>query len=82
MRVLGIVGELLSRRDRPVEPFDPASPLYEQGLALDSLEVAELSALLESRLGSDPFTVGELPQTIGDIVRYYETATPPASWGS
>lgn len=45
--------------------------LYENGLGLESLEAAELSALLDMKLGSDPYTAGEIPQTVGDILRFY-----------
>jgi acyl carrier protein len=46
--------------------------LFADGLGLDSLETAELSALLEDDLGTDPFSVGELPQTISEILDFYE----------
>lgn len=46
-------------------------PLYSAGLGLDSLATAELSATLEDEFGSDPFTDGDMPQTVGDIFDYY-----------
>jgi acyl carrier protein len=46
--------------------------LYAEGIGLDSLETAELSAVLEDELGSDPFSNGEMPETVGDIVAFYE----------
>ena len=50
--------------------------LYGDGLGLDSLEAAELSALLEDELGSDPFSAGgEMPESVGDIMRFYEAAS-------
>jgi acyl carrier protein len=54
--------------------------LYAEGLGLDSLEAAELSAQLEDEFGSDPFTsalqAGEdLPETVGDIVAFYRVAS-------
>jgi acyl carrier protein len=49
--------------------------LYGDGLGLDSLEAAELSALLEDEYGSDPFSAGgAMPETVGDIVSFYEVA--------
>lgn len=45
--------------------------LFAEGLGLDSLETAELSALLEDDLGTDPFSAGELPQTIAEILDFY-----------
>jgi acyl carrier protein len=50
--------------------------LYSEGIGLDSLETAELSAVLEDELGDDPFSHGETPQTIGDIVGFYDEQAP------
>lgn len=50
--------------------------LYGDGLGLDSLEAAELSAVLEDDLGSDPFSAGgELPEKVGDILAFYEATS-------
>ena len=47
-------------------------PLFGEGLGLDSLEAAELSAMLEDTFGSDPFSAGgELPETVGDVLSFY-----------
>jgi acyl carrier protein len=43
-----------------------------QDLGLDSLELAELSAVLEDELGSDPYSDGLVPQTVSDVVAYYD----------
>jgi acyl carrier protein len=53
--------------------------LYAEGLGLDSLEAAELSAQLEDEFGSDPFSAAlqagdELPETVGDILAFYRVA--------
>jgi acyl carrier protein len=40
-------------------------------LDLDSLELAELSVLLEDNLGRDPYTEGIVPNTVGEIVAFY-----------
>ncbi|MGH7804772.1 MAG: phosphopantetheine-binding protein [Candidatus Binatia bacterium] len=66
-----ILQDLLSRRDEPPQEVNPESALYTEGLNLDSLEVAEFSAVLEQEFGRDPFTDGELPKTLGDVLRYY-----------
>jgi len=42
-------------------------------LGLESLDVAELSAILEDDLGRDPYSAGFLPQTVGQIVDWYGT---------
>jgi acyl carrier protein len=51
--------------------------LYSEGIGLDSLDVAELSAVLEDEFGQDPFSNGLMPETIGDIVAFYDET--PAS---
>lgn len=43
----------------------------EGGLELDSLQTAELSAALEDELGTDPFSAGQMPETVGEIVAFY-----------
>jgi acyl carrier protein len=48
------------------------TPLFADGLGLDSLQTAELSAVLEDVLGTDPFSEGEMPQTLAEIVAFYE----------
>ncbi len=48
------------------------SELYDDGIGLDSMCVAELSAVLEKAYGNDPYTSGEEPQSVQDIVDFYE----------
>jgi acyl carrier protein len=69
----------LVNKDVPDELTDELS-LYADGLGLDSLEAAELSAQLEDEFGSDPFSTAlqagdELPETVGDIVAFYGVAS-------
>ncbi len=61
----------LGRANKATE-FDEATPLFAEGLALDSLETAELSAILEDEFGSDPFSAGEVAETVGEIYAYYD----------
>lgn len=69
-----IILELLERLQKPHEgELTSDTPLYGDGLGLDSLEAAELSAMLEDELGSDPFSASDdVPETVGDILRFYE----------
>jgi len=60
-------------RIKPEAPeLELDTPLYADGIGLDSLEAAELSALLEDEVGSDPFTSDEMPQTLRDILGFYD----------
>ena len=71
--VVEILTTLLERRKKPVPPLRADSALFTDGLNLDSLEMTELAAMLDAEYGRDPFSDGELPETIGEIVRYYES---------
>jgi acyl carrier protein len=42
-------------------------------LGLDSLELAELSAVLEDEIGHDPFSEGIVPETVAELVAYYNS---------
>lgn len=56
----------------------PETSLFADGVGLDSLEVAELSAMLEDDLGNDPFSAGISSQTIGEILDFYSEDPQPA----
>ena len=80
-RVRTVITEFLKLVNKGVdgELADGVS-LYAEGLDLDSLEAAELSAHLEDEFGSDPFSAAlqagkDLPETVGDIVAFYGVAT-------
>jgi acyl carrier protein len=68
--VVKTITSFLQRVEKYVD-FDSSTRLYADGIGLDSLETAELSAMLEDDLGSDPFSSGEMPQTVGDILCFY-----------
>ena len=75
-RIVTIVAELLERSDREDKTVALAATLHgDEGLGLDSLETAELSAILEDEFGTDPFGAGLLPETVADIVAFYADAT-------
>lgn len=61
---------LLGRRLDVVPDVTPDARLQED-LELDSLELAELSVLLEDTFGRDPYTEGIVPRTVGEIVAFY-----------
>jgi len=75
-RALAAIGEFLQRANKPHNELTDDLSLYGGGLELDSLETAELSAFLEDTLGSDPFTtVDELPETVGEVLAFYRSAS-------
>jgi acyl carrier protein len=69
--VLTVIKELLERRGAAEVEITPDSKLSAQ-LGLDSLELAELSAALEDDLGRDPYTAGLVPETVGELVAFYQ----------
>ena len=69
--VIDTIHELLSRRDEPVPEIGFDADIYDE-IGLDSLEVAELSAVLEDTFGTDPYSAGILPMTPREIIAFYE----------
>lgn len=65
------VRTLLARRGTAELPVTAESKLTAD-LGMDSLELAELSAILEDELGHDPYSEGLVPETFGELVAYYE----------
>ncbi len=68
--IIESIHELLRRRSADNGHVTLDADLFED-LGLDSLEVAELSAILEDELGSDPWSLGLVPRTVGEIVTFY-----------
>jgi acyl carrier protein len=67
--------DFLTRIKKLPDALAPELTLYADGIGLDSLETAELSALLEDEFGSDPFNdTVDLPQTVGEILSFYQPA--------
>ena len=61
----------VSRVKKKDDGIELDTPLFADGIGLDSLETAELSAVLEDDLGTDPFSADQMPQTVGDIISFY-----------
>jgi acyl carrier protein len=70
--VVNAIRSLVRRRKGAASEVNLDSGLYDD-LSLDSLDVAELSAVLEDDLGSDPYSEGIMPQTVGEVVDFYDS---------
>lgn len=71
-----VIGLFLQRVKKSPEQLSDDLGLFGDGLQLDSLEAAELSAMLEDEFGSDPFSAGEtMPETVGEVLAFYEVAS-------
>lgn len=60
------------------DDFEAHMPLYAEGVGLDSLETAELSATLEDAYGTDPWAAGTMPQNLAEILAYYDAVPAEA----
>lgn len=71
--VFSAIADLLSRRegDAPAVTITADTRIYDE-LEMDSLEVAELSVLLEDEFGKDPYSEGLVPQTVGELVGFFD----------
>ena len=69
--IVALIQSLLERSDKGDVTVSLDSPIHGEGLGLDSLETAELSALLEDEYGTDPFGAGLMPETVAEIVAFY-----------
>ena len=72
--ILTLIQSLLERSDKGEVALDMDTTIHgDDGLSLDSLETAELSAMLEDEFGTDPFGAGLMPENISEIVAFYAT---------
>jgi len=69
--VVSTIQRLLERRNEEDVELHPESRLYED-LRLDSLEIAELSAILEEGMGRDPYNEGLAPRTVAEVIAFYD----------
>jgi acyl carrier protein len=74
VKVISVISSLLERANKPDVDVTLESQVHGDGLDLDSLESAELSAVLEDEFGSDPFSAGLMPETVAEIVAFYAGA--------
>jgi acyl carrier protein len=67
-----VISEFIERANKGADGWTDETGLWGEGLGLDSLEAAELSAMLEDEFGSDPFSAGgDLPESVGDVLAFY-----------
>ncbi len=68
--VVAAIRELLKRRGTGPTDVRPESGLLAD-LAMESLELAELSVALADELGRDPFSEGLFPETVAELIAFY-----------
>jgi acyl carrier protein len=69
-RVTKVVRDVLEQKGTADQEVGTESNLYEEGLGLDSLDTATLSAALEREFGRDPYTAGKFPRTVGELIQF------------
>lgn len=69
-RVIKVVRDVLEQKGAAEQEVGTESSLYEEGLGFDSLDTATLSAALEREFGRDPYTEGEFPRTVGELIQF------------
>ena len=69
--VLKALKAVMRTRKKKIVDVTLDSDLYDD-LKLDSLDVAELSVVLEDDLGSDPYSEGAEPKTVAEVIEFYE----------
>lgn len=69
--IVALIQSLLERSDKGDVSVAMDTAIHGDGLGLDSLETAELSAMLEDEFGTDPFGAGLMPETVAEIVAFY-----------
>lgn len=65
------ISEFLDRVEKVPASLTRDLVLHADGIGLNSLEIAELSAILEDEYGTDPFAEADMPETVGDILDFY-----------
>jgi len=69
--IIAMIKTILEHQGFPDTEVELTSRLYDDGIGLDSLCVAELSSMLEKVYGKDPYTSKVLPLTVSDILSFY-----------
>jgi acyl carrier protein len=78
--IAALFAEVAKEQGKSLAPLSDQLGLLESGL--DSLCFAIIVARLEDRFGIDPFSADDeidFPVTVGDFIRLYEHAAPPAA---
>ncbi|HEX3706146.1 MAG TPA: phosphopantetheine-binding protein [Mycobacteriales bacterium] len=72
--VIGTIREMVERRTGTTANITLDSDMIAD-LEMDSLEIAELSAVLEEEYGEDPYTAGTLARTPREVLAFYQPAS-------
>lgn len=72
--VFQLIRQMLSDKGQARSTIQESDLLGDQGLGLDSLDIATLVAQLDAKLNKDPFAEGTPRfRTVGEFMRLYES---------
>ena len=69
--VVDTIQSLVQRRNGAGSADVPLDADLFDDLGLESLDIAELSAILEEEFERDPYSAGLLPRTATDVIQFY-----------
>jgi len=72
--IVSIIKDILSEKGKKINIDKDYlnKSIYEDGLGLDSMSTAVLSVKLEEKFGFDPYSEGEFPRTINELIGFYK----------
>lgn len=70
-KIQHIVSVILKEKGIDTAKVESDASLYENGLGFDSMDAAVFSTMLDAEFGKDPYSVGEFPHTIADVIKFY-----------
>lgn len=71
-QLIDLIRQILARKQLTIDVVTDDDLLYQAGIGLDSLDLAELSVQLELRFGRDPFSQGRFVRTFGELSRFFD----------
>ncbi len=70
--IIEMIQTILKHQGLPEVEVSANSELYDEGIGMDSLCVAEFSSMLEKAYGKDPYTSKVLPNTVQEVISFYD----------
>lgn len=70
--VIDVIEKILEQKNES-DKFDNINEeqSFNNDLGFDSLDLAQLSAMLEESFGKDPYSAGKIPLSVEEVVSFY-----------
>ena len=69
--VVSALKEVLAQKQESKKFKNSENLAFSKDLGFNSLDLAQFSALLEDIFGIDPYSEGEIPQTLKEVIDFY-----------